>query len=626
MIEIITSGGGKKVWQRILIAILMVVIASLLRKYFLGSLENKVAWITFYPAVMAAALFGGFLTGLLSSILTCLIVIYFWSFFTTVPFMVSKADWIGLFVFLFNCILVSILAEYSRKQHYKATIAKEQAEQANLSKSQFLANMSHEIRTPMNAVLGYAELLSASVQDSRQKNYVESIMSSGRSLMTLINDILDISKIEAGKLELEFSYINTHSFFSEFQKIFAMKVCDKGLKLIVEIAPDVPSVIYIDEARLRQILFNLVGNSIKFTEKGYVKIIVCLQNISVAGTRQGREGEFIDVLIEIEDSGIGMTEDFQKVVFNPFTQQQGQTKLGGTGLGLAITKRLITLMNGTITFKSELNKGTVFKILIPDVTFKSEFEETGLEFQFNPSDIDFERANIIIADDILSNRKYFVDILASTNITIREAEDGEMAFILADELVPDLIITDIGMPRMNGFELLARLKKDEKLKHIPVIAYTASVMKYQKEQIAKNDFASLLIKPVKVKDLYIALMKVLPYKSNDEAQKKLALSDVTDTGDTEDLPGLIESLEDDLFTAWKRFSLRQPIKEINQFGQMVNKLGVKHRSDSVADYGQKLINASESFNIESILLLLKKYPAIIESLKISGSNPVSNCP
>lgn len=295
-------------------------------------------------------------------------------------------------------------------------------------------------------------------------------------------------------------------------------------------------------------------------------------------------------------------------------------------MGLAITKRLITLMNGTITLKSELNKGTVFTVIIPEVPFKSDLKETGQEIKFKPSDIEFERANIIIADDILSNRKYFLDILKSTNITSAEAEDGDMAFMLTEKLVPDLIITDIDMPKLNGFELLAKLRQDKKLKHIPVIAYTASVMQYQKEQIAKSDFASLLIKPVKVTDLYSALMKVLPYKSKDEAQKKTVLSEGDNIGEIEDLPGLIEALEADLFADWQRFSVRQPIKEITHFGQMVNKLGLEHCSDSVAAYGEDLINASESFNIEAILVLLKNYPAIIESIKGANGKPGNNQP
>lgn len=601
--------------QRIFIAIIAVVVASLLRKYLLGSLENKVVWITFYPAVMAAALFGGLYAGFLSAILTCLIAIYGWQFFTTLPFIIAKADWIGLYVFLFNCILISIIAEYSRKQREKATKAKEQAELANKSKSEFLANMSHEIRTPMNAVLGYADLLAPSLENKTQKDYVESIKSSGRSLLTLINDILDLSKIEAGKLELEFGYVNINFFFSEFEKIFAMKVCDKGLKFILDIASGTPAGVYIDETRLRQIMFNLIGNSIKFTEKGYVKVKVFTQNPKIISSAKSSEDGFVDIVIDIEDSGIGISGEFQKVIFDPFTQQEGQTRYGGTGLGLAITKRLITLMNGTISLTSELNKGSTFRLIIPDVAFLRDFERLGTESQLNTQDIEFEKANIIVADDIESNRKYFIDALKNSNIKITEAEDGQMAYLLAKEIIPDLIISDIHMPKLNGFELLDKIKQDKKLKHIPVIAYSASVMKHQKERIHNSEFAGLLIKPVKVTELYLALMELLPYKSTMMSVPEKPVSEVDLIGEVKDLPKLIHALDTTFYATWETFAITQPIGEIRDFGKDLARLGTNHNSNIIKNYGVELINAADSCNIEAILKLIGKYSYMIENLK-----------
>jgi CheY-like chemotaxis protein len=333
----------------------------------------------------------------------------------------------------------------------------------------------------MNAVLGYADLLALSLEDKTQKDYAESIKSSGRGLLTLINDILDLSKIEAGKLELEFDYVNTNFFFSEFEKIFSMKISEKGLKFILDIASGTPAGIYIDEIRLRQIMFNLIGNAIKFTQKGYIKIKICARNPQVISYEKDRKEELIDIVIEIEDTGIGISDEFQKHIFNPFTQLAGQKKFGGTGLGLAITNRLIKLMNGTISLKSELSKGSVFQIILPEVAFLRDFENRGSEIQLNTQDIEFEKANIIVADDIESNRKYLIDALKNTNITIAEAEDGQIAYLLAKKIIPDLIIADIRMPKLNGFELLDKLKQDKKLKHIPVIAYSASVMRDQKE-------------------------------------------------------------------------------------------------------------------------------------------------
>ncbi len=202
--------------------------------------------------------------------------------------------------------------------------AKIEAEQANKTKSEFLANMSHEIRTPMNAILGYAELLGFALEDKTLKDYVKSIKSSGKSLLTLINDILDLSKIEAGMLLLEFSFVDTHLFFSEFEQIFSHKILEKGLVFILDIASGTPAGIYVDEVRLRQVMLNMVGNAIKFTEKGHIKIKVYSENPQPVNNTPEKKEESIDLVIEIEDTGIGVSKKSQKEIFNAFTQEQGK--------------------------------------------------------------------------------------------------------------------------------------------------------------------------------------------------------------------------------------------------------------------------------------------------------------
>jgi PAS domain S-box-containing protein len=493
-------------------------------------------------------------------------------------------------------------------------VARSEAEHANRTKSEFLANMSHEIRTPMNAVLGYADLLAISLENKTHKDYAESIKSSGRGLLTLINGILDLSKIEAGKLELEFDYANTEFFFSEFEKIFSMKISEKGLKFILDIAPGTPAGIYIDETRLRQIMLNLIANSIKFTENGYIKIKICSRNPRIISYENGKKEEYIDLVIEIEDTGIGISDEFQKQIFDPFTQQSGQKKYGGTGLGLAITKRLIALMNGTISLKSELNKGSTFQIILPEIASLKDFEKKGSEIQLNIRDIEFEKACIIVADDIESNRKYLIDVLKHTKIRISEAADGQIAYMLAKETVPDLIITDIRMPDLDGFELLEKLKKDKELEHIPVIAYSASVMRDQKEKIYKSQFADLLIKPVSVTELFLALMNHLPYKSH--ITKSLHQTvEINLMKDISDLTGLINSLETSFMDIWKTFAARQPINGIMDFGRKMIDLGNVHNAIIISGYGEELVTAADSFDIKAILILLNKYPSLIENLK-----------
>ena len=512
------------------------------------------------------------------------------------------------------------LEELVNERTEELSKAKKEAEEANKAKSEFLANMSHEIRTPMNAVLGYTELLSSMLVDQTQKNYINSIKSSGRSLLTLINDILDLSKIEAGKLEMEYEYVDTYSFFSEFERIFSLKVSEKGLKFILDITSGTPAGINIDEARVRQIVFNLIGNAIKFTSEGKIVLKVFTENPQIVNYSKEKSEELIDLIIEVQDTGIGISTELQEAIFEPFVQERDNKHLGGTGLGLTITRRLTALMDGTIRVQSKPGKGSIFTVRIPEIAYLRDFSKTTVDIQIDPSEILFEKASVLIADDVEHNRSYLRDALKNTRLKIVEAEDGIAAYKLAKEIVPDLIIADILMPKMDGFRLLDKIKTDKKLKHIPVIAYSASVLKGQKERIHNSEFAGLLIKPVKVAELYLELMRFLPYKSIKAAEPDKPLSEVDLIGEITNLPGLIHSLETDFYTTWKTFTVRQPIREIRDFGNNLIQSGMDHNSSIITGYGKELISAADSFNIEAILKLIGKYKGIIESLKDSTKN------
>jgi len=219
--------------------------------------------------------------------------------------------------------------------------------------------------------------LSSTTVDQTQENYINSIKSSGRSLLTLINDILDLSKIEAGKLDLKYDYVDTCFFFTEFERIFSHKVDEKGLKLILDISAGTPAGIKIDEARVRQIVFNLIGNAIKFTSEGNIVLKVFTENPQIVKYSEDEAEELIDLIIEVQDTGIGITKALQEEIFKPFVQERAKEYLGGTGLGLTITRRLVSLMHGTITLQSKPGNGKYIQSKDPENRISEGFHQAG---------------------------------------------------------------------------------------------------------------------------------------------------------------------------------------------------------------------------------------------------------
>jgi two-component system, sensor histidine kinase len=503
--------------------------------------------------------------------------------------------------------------------------AKESAETANRAKSEFLANMSHEIRTPMNAVLGFAEILHGRIADEELRGYLASIRSSGKSLLTLINDILDLSKIEARKMELQYEPVNLKKVFAEIGEIFTLKIRDKGLELFAEIAEDVPESLLLDEVRIRQIIFNLMGNAVKFTDAGHIRLSARKED------RPEAKGT-VDLTLAVEDTGVGIPAASREKIFEAFGQQDGQStkKYGGTGLGLTITRRLVEMMNGEIRVDSEPGAGSRFEIRLPGVARgTAPVKSPAYVAPENDSDdIAFEPATILVVDDIKANRHLIRAFFPESDFRFVEAENGEQAVVVARKERPDLILMDIRMPVMDGCDATLRIRQDPDLRNIPIIAITASGMKTDQERIMGCGFDGLLTKPFQRADLVRRLSHFIPYRQTGEAAEgENGEGDPGDAGadlpalsppppEARDrLPELLDRLETEFRPLWEKAQRTGFFDDIADFGERIRKLGETFQLEAVRRYGADLGARAASFDIERMNRTLDGFPDLVERVR-----------
>ena len=425
---------------------------------------------------------------------------------------VAGEDELGLLADAFNDMAgeisqhVAHMEQRVRERTAELEAAKDTAEKANQAKSAFLANMSHEIRTPMNAILGFTEILKRMEIDAQKAGFIDNIHTSGRALLDLINDILDLSKIESGKMKLHHSATSISALMGELDILFSQKIKDKGLAFHIACAPDMPPSLVIDKLRLQQMLINLTSNALKFTHDGSIRIAaMCLLSDDPANNRA-------DISFTVSDTGIGIPKDQQEKIFGTFEQIDDPERLayGGTGLGLAITKRFVELMGGSIRVDSDTDQGAVFTLHIPQVEIASLLPCREKAYAGQTEAVTFHPCRILIADDIDYNREIFCNYVADQRMTIYQAENGREALDLAREKRPHIILLDMKMPVMDGYTAARKLKEDEELKHIPIVAITASALKHDEELISKI-CDGYLRKPVSKADLFMELMCHIPH-------------------------------------------------------------------------------------------------------------------
>ncbi|RPJ80072.1 MAG: PAS domain-containing hybrid sensor histidine kinase/response regulator, partial [Deltaproteobacteria bacterium] len=369
--------------------------------------------------------------------------------------------------------------------------AKQAADVANRAKSTFLANMSHELRTPLNGILGYTQiLLRDNTLSAKHKQGIQVIEKSGEYLLTLINDILDLSKIEAGKVELSPNRFVLNEFLQGITDLFRMRAQQKGIQFSYQPLSPLPPVIYVDEKRLRQVLINLLGNALKFTTQGSVNLRV--------GVEQGK------LRIQVEDTGIGISPTELDKIFIPFQQVGDQHyRTEGTGLGLSITKKLVELMQGELHVKSALNKGSIFWIVLdlPEIANEESLFSGIQDIPVPIIGFEGEVKCILIVDDKLESRLILIDFLRTLGFSVIEAASGKEAMEKAVCYRPDLIMTDIVMPDINGFELTRQIRNSADLKDTVVIAISASVFEHHQQESFQVGCDDFIPKPIRFQQL-----------------------------------------------------------------------------------------------------------------------------
>ncbi len=408
---------------------------------------------------------------------------------------------------------------------------KKEADSANSAKSTFIANMSHEIRTPMNAIMGYSQLLQLSKNlGDREMNYVNTIRRSGSHLLTLINDILELSKIEAGKISLTESPFNLLNLFDDLVDMFKTQMDDKGLRFYRNIPLDIPRNVMGDAGKIRQIIFNVISNAIKFTSQG---------SISIKVAKEVRPNDFVKIIIDVKDTGSGIKESEQDRVFSAFEQTESGAKTGGgTGLGMSISRNFARLMEGDVSIlESAVGVGTTFRIdFVLKICHDVYDTDCNMKNYSRIKKINKEYT-ILVADDRADSGEVLKEFLSNVGFKVMDAETGLQVLELWKKHAPDLITMDMLMPEMNGIEATKRIRQLEQGTHTPIIAVTANALDKDKQEAMDAGVDHFITKPIIADKLMQTIEELLPveYEFEEEEQKEsedlshLHFENITDT-------------------------------------------------------------------------------------------------
>lgn len=573
--------------NRYFVSFILTILAASLRIWPLQILESKLVWLTFYPAVMISAIYGGFSAGLMASAIACIIAIFFWPFIVSQPFIQDSSDLLGLMVFLLICAMISGVAETMRRANTRAKEAQIKAETANNAKSVFLANMSHELRTPLNAILGFSNLMQNDINTSpEQRITLDIINRSGEHLLNLINDILDMSKIEAGGITTDISPFDLGGMVNDVLDLMHIRADEKNLILSLDQTSDFPRFIKGDYAKIRQILINLIGNAIKFTQHGEVTIFL--------NAKLSNDSNNCVIIFKIQDTGIGISHDDQKHIFEPFIQVSNLTYQKGTGLGLTITKQYVELMNGTIQVESTPGEGSIFSVEIPiEVANESDIDSAVINHgRVVGIESGQPEYRILIVEDQIENWLLLKRILEDVGLSIQVAGNGKEAIELYAKWHPHLIFMDLRMPVMDGLEAAQNIRMMEGGKDVKIVALTASVFKEERDNVMAAGMDDFIRKPYRTEEIFESITSLLGVQFIIEESSPPGKKETYHHLNPSDIRALPDNIKTELLIALENL-------DTNEINGIISRI-----SEIDPDLGSALKNHTDRFSYTAIYRIL----------------------
>ena len=538
---------------------------------------------------------------------------YYWMLGKQVPRFNSQGEIIG---YIGSCIDITEIVNakeqlsQANNQLEKNTIqlsrAKEEAESANQAKSSFIAHMSHELRTPLNGILGFAQILQTDENlNQEQHRKVDTIYQSGEHLLTLLNDILNLSKIEANQLELELKYISFPSFIEKIISIIDVRAKQKNLTFNYQALSPLPAVIRCDETRLRQVLLNLLGNAIKFTSKGEVNF--SLKTLGNCESTKLENNQKKWIRFQIEDTGSGISPEKIKEIFLPFHQLKNENSLNeGSGLGLTISQKIVNLMGGEIKVETIPEIGSKFYFDICFAEAENTPENSDISLEIQPIGIKGDYPKILIIDDNQTNRAVVVSYLQKLGFEVSEADNGKQGLEKIESLKPDLILLDLVMPVMDGFQTIEALRNNPQFKDLPIIVISANAMfdaQLSSYRIGCNAFLS---KPIDLKLLIQSIAQFIEIEWIYPQPTNLVLS--TQDNQSQQIVTSAKNNTDNLIIAPSPEQINQ-LLHLTQIGDIEAILQqAKHLQDSDTKYSSftnKVCELAQSFQQHKLLKFLE---------------------